>query len=78
MKKFAIIASVAFLGAIVMPSCKKDYTCVCTSSQQGSQISTSEVSVNNTTKKKAKDYCAAMSTTVTSGGMTMSTECKLK
>jgi 3-hydroxymyristoyl/3-hydroxydecanoyl-(acyl carrier protein) dehydratase len=30
MKKIVMIVTVALFGAVVLPSCKKDYTCTCT------------------------------------------------
>lgn len=73
MKKIAAIAAVALIGVIVLPSCKKDYTCVCTTTAAGVS-STSEVSLGKQSKKDAEAACSAK--VVATGGVTM--ECKLK
>lgn len=56
MKKIAIVAAVAILGAVVLPSCKKDYKCTCTYTQSGASQSLS-VDLKNVTKKDAKAAC---------------------
>ena len=72
MKKIVTIVAVALFGALVLPSCKKDYTCVCTSTING--VSTSvEAKTGKMSKKDAKTACEQ---TVSAGGVTM--ECKLK
>ncbi|MFA6057666.1 MAG: hypothetical protein WC756_05680 [Taibaiella sp.] len=72
MKKIVTIVAVALFGALVLPSCKKDYTCVCTSTVNG--VSTSVEA--KTGKMSKKDAEAACEQTVSAGGVTM--ECKLK
>lgn len=72
MKKIVTIVAVALFGALVLPSCKKDYTCVCTSTVNG--VSTSvEAKTGKMSKKDAKAACEQ---TVNAGGVSM--ECKLK
>ena len=55
MKKIIAIAAVALFGAIVLPSCKKDYTCTCTVGGQ-----TAVYPMNNVTKASAKASCDAL------------------
>lgn len=76
MKKIASIAAVALLGIIVLPSCKKDYTCVCsyTDPSTGETIS-AEGSLGKTTKKDAKAACEGWNSKY--AGFT-GVECKLK
>ncbi len=58
--------------ATIMVSCKKDRTCKCTTTYNGSS-NTSEVTVNGT-KKKAKEACEKYN--VTAGASR--TSCELK
>jgi hypothetical protein len=74
MKKIAAIAAVALIGVIVLPSCKKDYTCVCTTTIAGAPAQTSEFSLGKQSKKDAEAACSAK---VTTGGVAVM-ECKLK
>lgn len=74
MKK--MILGVAALSMLALVSCKKDYTCECTSTSGGS-TATSSVTINDT-KKNAEEACEASSASVTSGGQTSSTTCTLK
>ena len=53
MKKLLTLAAVALTAAIVLPSCKKDWTCVCTDSN-GDQTS---YTINNSRKPDAKLVC---------------------
>ncbi|MES2630073.1 MAG: hypothetical protein V4616_14000 [Bacteroidota bacterium] len=75
MKKLTLIAAVAVF-AIAAVSCKKDHTCVCTSTTtfNGQTTTTSAEGKIKETKKKAKDSCESGS--VTSGATKV--ECKLK
>jgi len=68
MKKIAPIALIALFGALSLTSCKKDYTCECSSG--GVVIGTSTI---HTTKSKAKDAC---NQSASSGGVTVT--CTLK
>lgn len=69
MKKVTFIAIAAFF-TLSLASCKKDWTCKCTSTAAGFSA-TSEVTIN-ATKKDAEDACDA---TATAGGAT--TTCEL-
>lgn len=73
MKKIILVGAVALLG---LASCKKDYTCECTTTSDFmGQKSTATVSATiNDTKSKATDACEAGS--MTSG--TTSVSCKIK
>jgi len=53
MKKLFTLIAVAFAAAIVLPSCKKDWTCVCTDSSG----STYEWEISNSRKPEAKLAC---------------------
>jgi hypothetical protein len=50
-----IILTFVFIVGVCLTSCKKDYTCTCTSDCSGSSI-TSTASYHST-KKKAKESC---------------------
>ena len=68
-KGFILLSGIAFILAIGMTSCKKDYTCECVvKDSSGTVVSggTTDITIH-ATKKKAKDGCQA---TVQSGGMT--------
>ncbi|HTN18604.1 MAG TPA: hypothetical protein VL092_13020 [Chitinophagaceae bacterium] len=71
MKK--LVLAVAALGLISLTSCKKDYTCECTVSGLGSTSTTIK-----DTKKKAKDACEKMSSSVSMGGTTITSSCAIK
>jgi hypothetical protein len=66
------IIAIAALGVFTLASCKKDYTCECTSTVFG--ISSTVSSTIKNTKKKAEEACTAGSTTA--NGAT--TTCKIK
>ncbi len=63
MKKIVIVAAVALFGAIVLPSCKKDYKCTCTYTVGGASQSTS-YDLKNVTKKDAKAACEGYNATL--------------
>jgi hypothetical protein len=63
MKKIVTIVAVALFGALVLPSCKKDYTCTCTIAGQ-----TQPYPYENTTKKDAKAACEALSSAAAVAG----------
>jgi hypothetical protein len=52
MKKIVTVAAVALFAALVLPSCKKDYTCTCTING----VSTS-TEIKNAKKADAKLAC---------------------
>lgn len=63
MKKITTVAAIALLGAIVLPSCKKDYKCTCTYSVSGASQSVT-YDLNNLTKKDAKAACEGYNRTL--------------
>lgn len=71
MKKITLLAAAAMIVAS-MSSCKKEYTCECTTT--GSGYSASASATAKMTKKDAKAWCEGSS--ASSAGMT--TTCKLK
>ncbi len=70
-----------FAGALALvfafSSCKKDYTCECTSVVVGLSTASVETTIRDT-KNKAKDACEDMSNSLTVGGITTTTTCKIK
>ena len=74
-KGLLLFAGVAFMLALGLTSCKKDYTCECTyKDSAGTVVSTMTTSITmHNTKSKAKDACEV---SVTSGGYTSSCELK--
>jgi hypothetical protein len=63
MKKIVTIVAVALFGALVLPSCKKDYTCTCTIAGQ-----TTSSPINNAKKSDAKNACDQLNTAAASVG----------
>lgn len=59
MKKVFIGSSVALLALVVLSSCKKDYTCVCTFTGG----TTLNIDIKDAKKKDAESSCAAAETT---------------
>ena len=57
MKKIVTVAAVALFGAILLPSCKKDYTCTCTIQGQ-----TTTSPINDAKKSDAKAACDQLNT----------------
>lgn len=49
MKKVILMSGIAFFAIVALSSCKKDYTCYCSDSDQ--------TTIKNQTKKKAKEIC---------------------
>ena len=76
MKKALLIGSLGMFGVIALASCKKDYTCECTSSVGGITAGTSSVTITDT-KKKAEDQCVTSGASATVGGVTTSTTCAI-
>jgi hypothetical protein len=72
MKKVLLVAAVAFAFA----SCKKDYTCECTTTTAGISV-TASTTVKDT-KKKATDACEKGTTSSSVAGISSSTTCKIK
>lgn len=80
MKKITLFAIAAV--AISFASCKKDYTCTCTSSSTapGSTTSTMEYTIIKAKKGDAKKMCVKTTSDFTAGGNTYTntSDCKLK
>jgi hypothetical protein len=55
MKKILTLIAVVFVAAIVLPSCKKDWTCVCTDSN-GDKTS---YTINDSRRPEAELACEA-------------------
>lgn len=79
MKKILLVAAVA---GMTMVSCKKDYTCECTttSTVPGSTSYTSKSTIVGVSKSAAKAHCFKSSNDYEAGGTTYTTtrDCKLK
>ena len=76
-KTLVILGIVAFMGG--MTSCKKDYTCTCTVSDNTgvTAATTATRTIENSSKKDAKDACEAGSSSVTTGTVTVTSKCVL-
>lgn len=61
------------LGAASLTSCKKDWTCECTTSVNG--VSTTASSTMNATKSDAEEACESGTTSSNVMGVESSTEC---
>lgn len=72
MKKFIAIAVVGMFGVLSLGSCKKDYTCECTTGEETAIVTTSKI--ENKTLKDAKTACENGSGTF--AGITRT--CKIK
>jgi hypothetical protein len=71
MKKVMLaVATIAFLG---LTSCKKDYTCACTTTDSSSSTSVTQSTTVNGTKKDAKAACEKTQTVAT-----ITTTCVIK
>jgi hypothetical protein len=73
MKKILLVAAVAGLSLV---SCKKDYTCECTTTQNGTVVASSSYTAK-LKKKDAESWCSGNATS-TGGGSTITSSCKLK
>lgn len=73
MKKAMIFGTFALLG---LASCKKDYTCTCTSTVAG--VSASESVTINDTKKNAEEACNEGDATSTVLGITSTVDCEIQ
>jgi hypothetical protein len=72
MKKILFIAAVA---CFVTTSCKKDYTCTCTSTGfWGNTTSTAHAKMK---KNDAETWCSSGNSSYSSGGVTYNTSCIL-
>ena len=61
---------------LALASCKKDYTCECTSTAAG--VSSTASTTINDTKKNAEAECDEGDASATAGGITSTVECTLK
>ena len=77
MKKILLVAAVAGLA---MVSCKKEYTCECTSTTNasGTTMSVTASTTIKDTKKNATEACEAGTKDNSVGGVTAKVECKIK
>lgn len=75
MKKLFPIVAVAVV-ATLFASCKKDYSCTCKTTDNGTVLSTTTVSLGKQTKKDAEAACSAKVTGST-GGSTITMSCTL-
>ncbi len=70
-----------FAGALALifafSSCKKDYTCECTTAIDGVVMSTASTTVHDT-KKKAEDQCENGTSSYSLFGETYTVNCKIK
>ena len=64
-KTITLLSGLAFILALGVTSCKKDYNCVCTvtDTSTGAVVSTTTVTVKDT-KSKAKTACNGMTVSV--------------
>ena len=74
MKKVTMILGVAFLAAVLLSSCKKEYTCECTYNNGSTSMTTSTVIKD--TKKNAEDACSALEIGIV--GTTYVWSCEIK
>ncbi|PWH81371.1 hypothetical protein [Brumimicrobium oceani] len=74
MKKVLFIGML--FGGLALTSCKKDYTCECTTTTNMEGIADTSFSETiNDKKDEAKEKCESMSTSVTSGDFYTKTDC---
>jgi len=73
MKKIAPVAIIALIGALSLTSCKKEYTCSCSYTVNGTTQTSEVKSGVKISKKDAKTWCNAYTSTAWSG-----VTCKLK
>jgi hypothetical protein len=76
MKKITSLAIVSLFVAASFVSCKKDYTCTCTTVSDGIN-SESSITIKDT-KSKAKSTCSSYESNTSMLGMTITTTCALK
>ncbi len=74
MKKLVLLSSV--LACLSLGSCKKDYTCSCTTTA-GANTATTTSTIKDT-ESKAKETCEKGSSTTTLAGITSTTKCEIK
>jgi hypothetical protein len=74
MKKVLLVAAVA---AFAMTSCKKEYTCECTTTSSSGSTSSS-VKLDKMKKKDAEKKCDEGDGSISFFGETITSECKIK
>lgn len=74
MKKTFLFAAFAL---VTLASCKKEYTCECTSSISGVSATTSSSTTIKDTKKNAEATCNEGDATSSALGITTTVECEL-
>lgn len=75
MKKFIPMTAVAVI-ALMFTSCKKEYTCTCTSNVGGT-TTTASGKTEKMSKKDAKAACEKGNMTSTVAGTTVTVSCKI-
>jgi hypothetical protein len=75
MKKIIGITAFTVLGMVALSSCKKDYTCTCTTDTMG--VTSSASTTINATKSDAKEACEAGSTSSNVLGITSTSVCSI-
>ncbi len=76
MKKLLSIAAVT-VALVSLSSCKKDYTCECTSTIGGQVLQSVSTTINGK-KSDVKESCENGSSSQTIGGVTTSVSCTIK
>lgn len=76
MKKFIPMTAVAVI-ALMFTSCKKEYTCNCTTTFTGSAPVSSSMKTEKLSKKDAKAQCEKPNGTTTISGVSATVSCKL-
>lgn len=69
MKKIHFIATIALAGLLGMTSCKKDYTCTCTTDLGGGISSTKAHDLDNQTYNDANEACDRFEADANDGGL---------
>ena len=77
MKRFFALATVS-VALISLSSCKKDYTCECTTTIGGTVYGTPVTTTINDKKDEAKTACENGSSSTTFAGVTTSVTCVIK
>ena len=75
MKKIVLFAMVAIVAS-TFTSCKKDYTCTCTTKETGVPDVVTTVTIKNATKSDAQKACSG-NASVSGGGVGISITCSL-
>jgi len=76
MKKLIPFVAIAAL-AMMFTSCKKDYTCSCTTTFTGSSPVNSSMKTGKLSKKDAKAMCEKNNGTTTVSGISATVSCKI-